>query len=153
MWSGATALILTAPHYDYLESTELLLERSDINVNISDDRGWTALHYACNGKCLELMDLLLERDDIDNNVGDVNGYTPLAIACNVATNAYTSDYLWESRIPTVRSLLSRRYTDPNILDKNGVSILAHVMDHPADSYYAGKIASLLRAAGARYTRP
>jgi ankyrin repeat protein len=137
----STALIKTAS-YNWLESTKLLLERKDINVNISNSQGWTALHCASRNESLEVVDLLLERKDIDLNPKDVDGETPLALACRNKNRR---------SIPIIRSLLSHPNTDPNILNRNGDSILADFMKyrHKMNSRYADEIESLLRKAGAR----
>ncbi|KAN0074390.1 Ankyrin repeat-containing domain protein [Elaphomyces granulatus] len=72
---GFTALIKTACCCS-VESAKLLLERDDINVNISSGtHGRTALYYAYYER--SFRDLLLERDDIDINA---DRYTPSAIA-------------------------------------------------------------------------
>ncbi|KAN0074169.1 Ankyrin repeat-containing domain protein [Elaphomyces granulatus] len=136
----STALIKTACS-NCVESAKLLLGRDDIKVNIPNSAGLTALHCACLNESLEVVDLLLERDDIDLNPRDVDDLkTPLALACRNKENG----------IPIIRSLLSRRNTDPNILNKNGDSILADFMKyrHEMDSRYADEIESLLRNAGA-----
>ncbi|KAN0074399.1 Ankyrin repeat-containing domain protein [Elaphomyces granulatus] len=140
----STALIETA-RYHRLESAKLLLERDDIKVNIADLNGWTAIHWACYRASLEIVNLLLERDlerdDLDINARDVNWKTPLALACRKENSR---------SIPIIRSLLSHRKTDPNILNRNSDSILADFMKyrHEMDSGYADEIESLLRKAGA-----
>jgi ankyrin repeat protein len=125
-----------------VESAKLLLEREDININIPDSEGWTALHWACHEMTPEVVDLLLGRNDIDLNPRDVvNWKTPLAFACRIDNCR---------NIPIIRSLLSHRNTDPNILNINGDSILADFMKyrHEMESLYADEIESLLRNAGA-----
>jgi ankyrin repeat protein len=135
-----TALIITARD-ECVESAKLLLERKDVNVNIPDPDGWTALHWACRQESLEVVDLLLERDDIDPNPREVDDWeTPLTFACR-----NTSD----QGIPIIRSLLSHRNTDPNILDRNGDSILADFIKYRHKNRHADEIESLLRKAGAR----
>jgi ankyrin repeat protein len=136
--SFGTALINTAI-FRYIESAKLLLKRDDINVNISNSRGLTALHCASRFGYLEVVDLLLERDDIDLNPRNLDGDTPLALACRRQ---------YPQTIPTVRSLLSHRNTDPNILNRNGNSILAEYRHKKADNLYVDEIESLLRKAGA-----
>ncbi|KAN0074329.1 Ankyrin repeat-containing domain protein [Elaphomyces granulatus] len=134
---GDTALIKTAC-FNYVESAKLLLEQGNINVNILNSRGLTALHRASN-RSLEVVDLLLKRDDIDLNPKDLDGNTPLALACR---------YQYPHNIRIVRSLLSHRNTDPNILNRNGNSILAGYRHRKADNLYVDEIESLLRKAGA-----
>ncbi|KAN0077481.1 Ankyrin repeat-containing domain protein [Elaphomyces granulatus] len=146
--SSRTTAFFSAAHHNYVESAKLLLERDNINVNIPDngmDR-WTPLHWACFHGSLKMVDLLLERDDIDPNVKDVNWYSPLNIACRFSYR------MRHSNIPIIRSLLSHRDTDPNSLDRNGVSILVHFVmrrQHWMSRRTAIEIKSLLYAAGAR----
>ncbi|KAN0066682.1 Ankyrin repeat-containing domain protein [Elaphomyces granulatus] len=102
----STALIKTVCE-NCVESAKLLLEQDDINVNIPNWEGWTALHWACHEASLEMVNLLLERDKIDINTRDVVGDTPLALTCRIES------------MPIIRSLLSHRNTDPNILNRNG----------------------------------
>jgi ankyrin repeat protein len=138
-----TALIETAYYYSCVESAKLLLERDDINVNIPNSNGQTVLHCACLNGSLKMVDLLLKRDDIDLNTRDVVGNTPLALACRNVQG--------RGGISIIRSLLSHRNMDPNILNRNGDSILADFMKyrHRMGSRYVDKIESLLRMAGAR----
>jgi ankyrin repeat protein len=130
----STALINTAV-YNYVESAKLLLERDDINVNIPNWTGLTALHWACLNESLDLVDLLLKRDDIDLNTRDVVGNTPFALACRKQDRR---------SIPIIRSLLSHRNTDPNILNSDFMKYR-----HTMDRRYADEIESLLRKAGSR----
>jgi hypothetical protein len=81
-------------------------------------------------------------DDIDLNPRDLDWNTPLALACH---HRYLSIH---QSIPIVRSLLSRGNTDPNILNRNGNSILAEYRHKKADNLYVDEIESLLRKAGA-----
>jgi ankyrin repeat protein len=141
--SGAlsTALIKTAA-YNWLESTKLLLGRDDIDVNISNSTGLTALHCAClNNGSLKVVNLLLERDDIDLNPRDIEWETPLSLACCNKN---------DQSIPIIRSLLSHHDTDPNILNSNGVAnFMKYRYRSYMDSCRADEIESLLRNAGAR----
>ncbi|KAN0066684.1 Ankyrin repeat-containing domain protein [Elaphomyces granulatus] len=134
--------------YNCVESAKLLLERDDININISNSEGWIALHWACYAASLEVVDLLLKRDNIDINVRGIDWETSLALACR--KGICQSIHIIRS-IPIIRSLLSHRNTDPNILNRNGDSVLADFMKyrHEMDSRYADEIESLLRKAGAR----
>ncbi|KAN0074072.1 Ankyrin repeat-containing domain protein [Elaphomyces granulatus] len=166
--SQAAAYIERPP---LLEVSKLLLEREDIDINLPDIDGRTALFWACHHNCLELVDLLLEKDSIDPNVRDIDsGHTPLAEACCVGSSAIVRSLLSHRdtdpnavdingfsplaqacRAPSsaaiVRSLLSHRDTDPNATDNNGISPLAHFMEN---DYYddAPEIEALLLAAGA-----
>jgi ankyrin repeat protein len=48
----------TIKRYPLLEISKLLLEREDVNINLPDGKGRTALFWACHHNCLELVDLL-----------------------------------------------------------------------------------------------
>jgi ankyrin repeat protein len=128
---------LTAACRPPLEIPKLLLEQEDIDINLPDKKGRTALFWACHNNCLELVDLLLEKDNIDPNVRDIDsGRTPLAEACCVSSSP-----------AIVCSLLSHRDTDPHALDNYGVSPLAHWFRNPFH-FYTPEIKALLIAAGA-----
>ena len=91
----------------------LLLEQEDIDINISDDFGQTALHEAAshdeNSECLAL---LLTRPDLSTvNPRDEHEETPLSAA--VKSNA----------LKCVQLLISDNRTDPNIRDNRGNSPL------------------------------
>jgi ankyrin repeat protein len=124
-----------------LEISKILLARGDIDVNLGhDDKGRTALSWACINDCLELVDLILKKDNIDPNVRDNTGRTPLAEACCSSVKP-----------AVIRSLLSHRDTDPNAVDNNGVSPMAHfVKDYrlSAPPSEQAEIEALLLAAGA-----
>ena len=71
-----------AAYLSRVEAAKLILEREDIDINLPDKDGRTALFWACNNNCLEMVNLLLERDDIDPNPRAINwGCTLLAHAC------------------------------------------------------------------------
>ena len=129
-----------------LEISKILLERDDIDVNLGrDDKGRTALSWACINDCLELVDLILKKDNIDPNVRDNTGRTPLAEACRSSVKP-----------AVIRSLLSHRDTDPNAVDNNGVSPMAHfVKDYrlSAPPSEQAEIEALLLAAGAISNNP
>ena len=118
--------------YNCVESAKLLLERDDINVNIRDRDGWTALHYACYEESLEVVELLLERDDINPNLQNNSGKTALSEAAD--SNGI---------IRCVKLLLERDDINVNIPDMDGRTAL-----HYACSRGSLEIESLLRAAGA-----
>ncbi|KAN0068684.1 Ankyrin repeat-containing domain protein [Elaphomyces granulatus] len=138
-WEWDRAATTNIKRYPLLEISKILLEREDVDINLPDGKGRTALFWACRHNCLELVDLLLEKDHIDPNVRDIkSGRTPLAEACRVGSNP-----------AIVRSLLlSHRGVDPNAVDNNGVSPLAHLL---RNRFYgdAPEIKTLLLAASAK----
>ena len=93
---GPTPLIAACAYYSMSLSMYLLSEVSDLDVNIADNRGFTALHYAVScskagghtqlhlacikGDVTEVMRLVIV-DDHMINAQDNDGYTPLHLAC------------------------------------------------------------------------
>jgi ankyrin repeat protein len=88
----SAALITTVSH-NWVESAKLFLERDDINVNIPNCFGQTALYLACHRVSHELVHLLLERDGIDPNAGAIilgTPHWPLRVVIMTAATTYLS---------------------------------------------------------------
>ena len=95
---GHTPLIRACFSYSMSLSMYLLNEVSDLDVNIADNKGFTALHFAVScskdigytqlheacikGDVTEVM-RLVNVDDHMINAQDNNGYTPLHFACRL----------------------------------------------------------------------
>ena len=126
---------------------KFLLDRDDMDHNLPDFRGNTPLLYAISTQNLSVVDMLLQNDRINVNARNHAGSTALAFTCEDSQpNDLTVD--------TVKFLLSHPDIDPNILDNNGVSALAKVIElrrtGDTNQYpYRERIEYLLRAAGAR----
>lgn len=67
----------------HIEIVQLLLEQSDIDVNIKDIEGWTPLHYMTYADYTDVVKVLLEHPRINVNEKDINGCTPIKYACDV----------------------------------------------------------------------
>ena len=107
---------------------------------VSPEEGGGFLSWPCINDCLELVDLILKKDNIDPNVRDNTGRTLLAEACRSSVKP-----------AVIRSLLSHRDTDPNAVNNDGVSPMAHFMKDyslSAPSSEQAEIKALLLAAGA-----
>ncbi len=93
---------------------KLLLERKDINVNLQNMGGDTALMHACKNKNENglIVSLLLERKDLDVNLQNNEGETPLLIAC-----------CWVGRDHVVKLLLERKDINVNLQDNIGQTAL------------------------------
>jgi ankyrin repeat protein len=96
---------------EHLEISKILLERDDIDVNLRDDKGRTALSWACINGSLELVDLILKKDNIDPNVRDNTGGTPLVKMCRSIRSRAGVEHLEISKI-----LLERDDIDVNLRD-------------------------------------
>ncbi len=64
---------------------KLLLDHPDIDINIRDSLGWSALMRAAQERNTEIVELLLEKPNIDVNTKNHDGSTALTIA---ALNGY-----------------------------------------------------------------
>ncbi|VDI29599.1 Hypothetical predicted protein, partial [Mytilus galloprovincialis] len=77
--------------YGHQELTEILLNWKDIEVEIRDINGMTALYMACQSDNIKLTNLLLDHKAISTQ-SDIRGITPLHIAC-IQSNADMVDLL------------------------------------------------------------
>jgi len=75
-----------------VDTLRLLLTAGEVNVNVANDDGWTALHFAVEGSCLnkdhvedyvknmvEIIEVLLDAN-ANVDAADLEGWTPLHIA-------------------------------------------------------------------------
>ena len=75
-------LILTPPLRNEIEKQilEALLERTEIDVNIQNNEGKTALQICAKKDNAQCASLLLKRSDIMADIKDNNGWTPFITA-------------------------------------------------------------------------
>jgi ankyrin repeat protein len=147
---GTTAFCHAVDHC-HPKVIKLLLDQDNMDPNLPDNHGHTALFYAV-GINPPVVDLLLRTEGINVNARDIYGSTALAHVCTFHWPNY-------SAVESVRLILSHPDTDPNILDNNGVSALSKVIElrrtwatnwtTRGTNEYLQRIESLLRAAGAR----
>lgn len=91
--------------YAILES---FLNHKDIQVNLQDNKGWTALIFACHYKRIGTATILRDRDDIQANLQDKRGGTVLKYVC------------WWDELETVATkLLERQDIQTNLKDERG----------------------------------
>ncbi|ETW02556.1 hypothetical protein H310_06038 [Aphanomyces invadans] len=110
-YKGGMSLLVAATT-GQVEVVRTLLAQHDIQVNVQDDLGISALMLACDGGHLEIVRLLLAHPDIDVNEQDAEGMTPLM-------SAVMSD-----QVDVVQALLDHPNVDCNIKDKeNGATPL------------------------------
>ena len=84
------------------EFVRVLLEK-DINPNVQNENGATALMAACDSDHIEIVKLLLDTDKVDPNLVDNRGCT--ALHCAI---------LSEKRVELVKLLLDHNKIDPNL---------------------------------------
>ena len=77
--NGWTALMYCTP-VECIEGAELLLERNEIDVNVRDRLGRTALILAAEEGNEGLVRLLLAREDVMIGIADKNGQTAAMMA-------------------------------------------------------------------------
>lgn len=121
-----TALVLAAWSPDQ-EIMALVLSIDNINVNIKDAQGKTALHHAVENSRLEHVRLLLTRHEIEFEAADANNMTALAIA-----NDITSDRsVCSNNIYDVIELLERFKNSfdlaKNSMQKNDIRTAASIL--------------------------
>ena len=68
--------------YGHLEVVKYLLEKGGAEVNVKDNFGMTALHYAAENGHLEVVKYLLEKGGAEVNVKTNDGKTALDLARN-----------------------------------------------------------------------
>lgn len=77
--SGSTA-IMDAAYSNKPEHLEVLLQTSEININIKNNWGLTALMYATNEGHVNIVRELLKTENIDIGIEDASGKTALDLA-------------------------------------------------------------------------
>jgi ankyrin repeat protein len=92
-----------------------LLERDDIQVNLQDKYGWTALMSACFGEHENIVKILVQRRDIRVNLQElgINGETALMYACKKGHEGI------------VKLLREREDIDIRLRDKKGRTAYDH----------------------------
>ncbi|OUM67236.1 hypothetical protein PIROE2DRAFT_58917 [Piromyces sp. E2] len=106
------ALVSSAAEDDE-KIVRMLLKQPNININIRDDKGFTALMRAVQGGHSKMVKLLLEEPGIDVNLKNEDGDSALV---NAAVNCH---------LDIVRMLLEHPNIDVNIQDDEGSTALIY----------------------------
>lgn len=67
-----------------------------INVNCTDNRGWTCLHEAAANDSFQCLKLILENEDVRPLVETHEGHTALYLACRFKSSIKTIKYLLDT---------------------------------------------------------
>ena len=105
----------------------LLLSNDNIDVNLQDRKGFTALMHLCIRKNYRIIKLLLNNDKTDVNITDNDGNTLLQNACD------EKDY----RI--IKLLLSNNKTELNFKNKEGMTAYDIAIENDLDSSILRKL--------------
>ncbi|KAF7546323.1 hypothetical protein G7046_g9333 [Stylonectria norvegica] len=130
-------------------AVDLILHHSDIDINVQNSGGWTALCHAAEVRAEQVVSLLLADARIDVNLPTHDGRTPLS--CGLRWPSVTELFIRSARIdvhladhkgrtplsyavelstPRLVELLIRRNPniDFNLADNNGRTPLSHVAE-------------------------
>ena len=105
---GRTVLISAAARGE-LDVVKVLLSRG-VDINVKDNRGYTALAHAIEARYPEVEEALLNRPEINPNVGGLLG-RPILLA-----------YVWRDNKKATETLLARG-ADVNLVDADGDTAL------------------------------
>ena len=138
---GYTPLIAACACYSMSESMYLLSEVSDLDVNIADKNGFTALHYAVSSSkddgdtqlhlaChkrenTEVMRLVIKDNHMINAL-DNAGYTPLHYACRFGCSAIVKTLMLEGADETITT--NQGQTPAQLAELNGHPKLLKLLD-------------------------
>jgi len=104
-----TSCLIVAVDGEHEEVVELLLQRSEIEVNARSDKQQTALHFACYINNPTIVSKLLEHTGLDCNLRDDEGNSPLMFAMMVPSR----------NVEIVRQLVADERVDLDIRDSDG----------------------------------
>mmetsp|Transcript_89722 Transcript_89722/g.134474 ORF Transcript_89722/g.134474 Transcript_89722/m.134474 type:complete len:155 (-) Transcript_89722:73-537(-) len=74
-----TTILQIACEEGQVEMVKWLIARDDIDINLPNEKGETAFHFACRGQP-EVMQLLIASGNLDINAKDNHGITAFAYA-------------------------------------------------------------------------
>lgn len=109
-----TPELILAVQLKIFEQVRSLLEKEDINVNITDNFGDSALHYAAANNQLEILNLLIEKG-ANVNIQNNTGATPLHKAAGRNNRKIIETLLpkVDTSIKTNSGLLAEQFTSDN----------------------------------------
>ncbi|KAH6902519.1 hypothetical protein BKA70DRAFT_1567667 [Coprinopsis sp. MPI-PUGE-AT-0042] len=109
--------LIMAVEHGHLACTKALLSLADVDVNLRDCDGRSALMFAIDGERIECLQLLLKSPGIDLNAADDEGFTALLLAC------------YRGYLEVVKLLLESSAIDINAVDEAGWTALICAIDN------------------------
>ena len=80
MTSVDTQTLFDAIEFNDPTELQTILEASNVDVNVTNDEGWSLLHKATEPGCLECFTLLLQNPNVNVNIKGPNRVTPIFTA-------------------------------------------------------------------------
>ena len=155
------AVSRTNPDHASMDMAKMMLAEADKDaINVQDQWGQTALHYATDDQWVEAVELLLEHG-ADVNIQDKAGHTPLFDVVGSSTYSHYK-YFWyvvaadgrAKKGEAILQLLIKHKANVNLQDHDGNTVLHRIVTKPdMDSfnycfnYYVAMFETIL-AAGA-----
>ena len=103
-----------------IDMYKFILSMPNIDVNLSDEKGNTALMYACRNGLEEVVDILLRHDHTDINKQNVRGMTALHFATMRSSMPYT-----HNSEAIIESVIRHTQIDITLKNTRGLSALIY----------------------------
>jgi len=100
--NGSNSSLWDCCRHGKIHQLIIIIQETNININIRDRDGRTGLHLACDANQIECIEILLNHSDIDVNLADRLGRSPLENAIQSESAA------------VVKLLLDHPLTDVNV---------------------------------------
>jgi ankyrin repeat protein len=80
-----------------IETVRMILNHSNININLQNKKGWTALmiasRYSNNGSTIETVRMLLNHSNINVNLRNNDGWTASMLASKYSNGRINNSYI------------------------------------------------------------
>ena len=125
---GMTCLMLSAS-MGTAQITKVILQLNP-DINAQDNRGRTALHFACRRGNQEIFDMLVESEEIDYDMQTNAGVTPLMMAVQSGNVKLVASCLNNNLNPFLKDGLERTAVDyaQSMTDEAGNSVRKLIKD-------------------------
>lgn len=129
IFSDSEKILIYASRGDALAVSDILGRCSSLNLELSDHRGYTALHFACVNGYDDIIDLLVDRKEVNLNQLDKMARPPIQLAW-IHKRFNASKKLMEAVLKKHKSYLGKAQRDRfiDIIFSNQNDILGQVQD-------------------------